>query len=273
MEKITINGEVYVRSASAHDRHVNNVLGKLGSTMRTALEKHEAYVAGGAVLSAFTNAEIHDLDIYFRSFEHMAAAFLEVTKDFETMYLSHTDKSITLTDRETKTIVQFIHFDVFPTAQSIFDCFDFTVCMAAIDIKSKTLVMHPDFLVDAASRTLHFNPGTRYPYVSLIRTRKYQERGYTIGNGHLLAIASACAQMPITSWEQAKEQLGGVYGHVLDLKVEDGEEFSTERLHQAITQIPDSLLPYTPNNDYDALAKELAEILPAAPSSTTESDS
>ena len=158
----------------------------------------------------------------------MTKAFVKITDDWENVYLGHTDKSIRIRDLETGATVQFIHFDYFDNLDEVFEAFDFTVCMAGIDLKDGTLHMSPDFLSDVTSRTLHFNRGTRFPYISLIRTKKYQEKGYKICKGSILAIANACAQWKISTWEQAKEQLGGVYGYEIDVTVGKDVQFSQD---------------------------------------------
>lgn len=252
---LTINGARYTRSDADYSQQIDRVCAMLGEEMYHVLTESEAIIAGGAILSAFTHQEINDIDVYFKSKESMARAFVRLTKKWDSVYLGHTDKSITLKDRDTNATVQFIYFDYFASAEAVFEAFDFTVCMAAIELGTLSFVSHQDFISDMASRTIHFNKGTRFPYVSLARTKKYQERGYTIGHGNLLAIAHACAQIPISSWEQAKHQLGGIYGDQIILAIEKDEAFSAERLHYLLTQVQE----YKPINhsDYEAIFKEL----------------
>lgn len=256
MDTVVVNGETYVKSSQKYERQVNTVCAMLGETFLLGLKEHNAIIAGGAVLSAFTNKEIHDIDVYFRSFEDMKACFFAVTNNFTEIYLSHTDKSITLCDKETKTLVQFIHFDYFDTPKQIFDCFDFTVCMGAIEVLTDSVVLHEDFLTDIATKTMRFNPGTRFPYISLLRTKKYREYGYSIGKGQSLAIATACSRLPINDWETAKDQLGGVYGHEIELQVEKETEFTDEAFYKILTDITETRI-FNPKGDYEALVKKL----------------
>lgn len=254
---IVINGVKYVKQDTEFETQIENTVDLLGFDMYQALTKAKAIIAGGAVLSNFTHQEVKDVDVYFRSKESMINAFIELTRDWNSIYLGHTDKSITLKDRESNMIIQFICFDFFENAEAVFDAFDFTVCMAAIELGDEPeLVMHPQFLSDVASRTLHFNANTKYPYISLVRTRKYKERGYKIGKGNLLSIAIACSNSPIKSWEEAKEQLGGVYGYVIDLEIDKNSEFSPEKLHEVVTRIKDQ--KFAPNfHDYEACIEAL----------------
>lgn len=253
--KLQINGATYVRSDADYQDQIDKVCSHLGDDMFEALTEADAIIAGGAILSAFTHQDINDIDVYFRDRESMMKAFVKVTRDWESIYLGHTDKSITLKDKGSETIVQFIYFDFFATPEDIFQAFDFTVCMAAIELGTLAFVAHKDFISDMASRTLHFNPGTKFPYISLIRTKKYQERGYKIGRGHLLAIANACARMPINNWHQAKYQLGGVYGDQIILQIDNDETFTTERLHTLLTELKDYV--HIDRSDYPVLFREL----------------
>jgi hypothetical protein len=257
---LEINGVKYVKQGADFDKQVTNVLSFLGRDMIDALTEAKAIIAGGAVLSNFTQQEVNDVDVYFRSKESMALAFIHLVENWDSVYLGHTDKSITLKDRDTGTKVQFIHFEYFEDAEAVFEAFDFTVCMAAIEMNDKDnyeLVMHPQFLSDVASRTLHFNDGTRFPYISALRMKKYADRGYKIGKGHTLAIAAACATIPIKNWEEAKYQLGGVYGYAIDLEMDKDTEFTPRALHDVLTRIRDDAFVYNPSN-FEALFQELA---------------
>lgn len=261
-DTIEINGEEYRKSSTVFDFSAQavTVINNVGTLMLEALEEAEAMIAGGAFVSAFTHQEIKDIDVYFRNKESMVKAFVKVTDDWENVYLGHTDKSITLRDSETGATIQFIHFDYFDSLQDVFDAFDFTVCMAGIDLKTQNVELDKRFISDISSRTLHFNRGTRFPYISLIRTRKYQEKGYKIGKGSILAIANACAQWKISTWEQAKEQLGGVYGDEIDVKVGDNVEFTQDALHELLTAIPEERSFEVNLSDYALLFKQLTGV-------------
>lgn len=259
MDKIEVNGITYYKNVSDYKRQIDKVISYLGDDMYNALKKARAFIAGGSVLSSFTNSDIHDIDVYFRDKESLVQAFLDVTVNWESIYLSHTDKSITLSDRDTGAIVQFIHFDYFKTPQDIFDCFDFTVCMACIDLSNDELMLDEEFISDMASRTLNFNIGTRYPYISLLRTKKYQEKGYKISRGQMLKIATTCSLTPIQNWDDAKSQLGGVYGDEIDAKLDSQTPFSIDRFIDILDGISDDIYPMK-HQDYEELFFNLTGI-------------
>lgn len=177
-----------------------------------------AYIAGGALTSVFTNAPINDVDVYFKSKQ----AFIEgcLTAYDEGMYcLCVSNRAVTFSDGGS--IVQLMYFDFFPTADDIWKSFDFTICMGAYDFDTKQFVFHEDFLKHNAQRFLKFNPGTRYPIASCLRALKYKDRGYTIGKGEFLKIVLASRTPEINSWADLKDQIGGQYGDDVALRNED----------------------------------------------------
>lgn len=210
-----------------------------------------AFIAGGALTSAFTNLPIKDTDIYFKSKEAFITA-VEDAYDSNMWCLAATDRAVTFASHER--IIQLMHFDFFETAEAIFDAFDFTVCMAAYDIDAARFVFHDDFMKHAAQRFLRFHSGTRYPFGSLIRVLKYQQRGYTIGKGDLLRIGLCCHEVPLQSWDDLARAIGGQYGEKakLDeslpfsmeaaLKIFDGSEIMIEAAAEEMPGSADELL-------------------------------
>lgn len=190
-----------------------------------------AFAAGGAVTSVFTGKPINDVDVYFKSREAFEYA---VAQAYENSWwcVATTKRAVTFVDGDN--IIQFMHFDFFPTAQAIFDAFDFTVVMGAFDFDSDEFTFHDDFLKHNSQRFLRFHPGTRYPLASAVRVLKYQDRGYTIGKGDILKIALASRKVKIDTWEELKDQIGGAYGEKVVLEGED-KEFSLDAAIAALT--------------------------------------
>lgn len=191
-----------------------------------------AFAAGGAVTSVFTNRDINDVDVYFKSreaFDYAVAAAYEEGG----WCVSSSKRAVTFNYNGGKPI-QFMHFDFFSTAQDIFAAFDFTVVMGALDFDTGEFVFHDDFLKHNSQRFLRFHPGTRFPLASATRVLKYQDRDYTIGKGDILKIALACRKVKIDSWEELKDQIGGAYGEKVVLGSED-KEFSLDAAIEALT--------------------------------------
>lgn len=192
----------------------------------------DAFAAGGAVTSVFTGKEINDIDVYFKSRE---AFEYQVATAYENGWwcVAASKRAVTFSDNGGVPI-QFMHFDFFPTAESIFAAFDFTVVMGAYDFDTQEFVFHDDFLKHNSQRFLRFHPGTRYPLASATRVLKYQDRGYTIGKGDILKIALAGRKVKIDTWEELKDQIGGAYGEKVILAGER-QEFSIDAAIEALT--------------------------------------
>lgn len=191
-----------------------------------------AFAAGGAVTSVFTNRDINDVDVYFKSRQDFDAAVASAY-DEGWWCVAATKRAVTFSDHGGAPI-QFMHFDFFPTAQDIFDAFDFTVVMGAYDFDTGEFVLHDQFMKHNSQRFLQFHPCTRYPLASATRVLKYQDRGYSIGKGDILKIALASRKVKIDTWEDLKDQIGGAYGEKVCLAGE-GQEFSLDAAIAALT--------------------------------------
>lgn len=210
-----------------------------------------AFVAGGALTSAFTGMPINDVDFYFKSKEDFMEAVAEAY-DNQLWCVAATDRAVTFVYKDN--VVQLMHFDFFPTAEAVFDAFDYTVVMAAYDIDNQSFVFHEDFFKHAAQRFLRFHSGTRYPYGSLMRVLKYQDRGYKIGKSDLLRIGLACQRVKLESWDDVAAAIGGQYGE--KAKIETDNEFSLEaaiELFKDAEVTSQVAAQEMPNNAYDLL--------------------
>lgn len=210
-----------------------------------------AFIAGGAVTSAFTSAKINDVDVYFKSRRAFETGVYQAYED-GLWCVAASKRAVTFADQGR--VVQMMHFDYFPTASDIFKAFDFTVCMGALDLDARVkkewdgvkyvtsgeehpesgFIFHPDFLKHNSQRFLKFNAGTRYPLASATRVLKYQQRGYTIGKGDMMKIALAVRGVRIESWDDLKDQIGGAYGDKVVLGNED-TPFTLEAAIEALT--------------------------------------
>lgn len=240
----------------------------------------DAFVAGGAVTSVFTNAKINDVDVYFKSRRAFETGVYQAYED-GLWCVAASKRAVTFADQGR--VVQMMHFDFFPTADAIFAAFDYTICMGALDLdagpKTKCtsmgilqsdtehpdsgFIFHPDFLKHNSQRFLKFNAGTRYPLASATRVLKYQQRGYTIGKGDMMKIALAVRGVRIESWEDLRDQIGGAYGDKVVLGNED-TPFTLEAAIDALTVEDTESEPWAqPANDNmpgnaDALLRHIA---------------
>jgi len=197
--------------------------------MEESLIDNDVIIAGGAITSLFTNREINDVDLYFRTWENLAD-FLYSLEGTGNIILSYTDKAVLI--KSEKILFQAVCFDIFPAIEDIFNKFDFTVCMGAYSVKESEFYFHPDFLKDNSQRNIRFNPGTAFPLMSLLRVDKYKNKGYGISKTEVLRIALTCMNLKINSYDEVKEQIGGMYGLNIDniIKHDNSEEFSIKNV-------------------------------------------
>lgn len=215
-----------------------------------------AFVAGGAITSVFTGQPINDVDFYFKTKEDFINAVGAAYED-SLWCLAASDRAITFGQRD-GAVIQFMLFDFFPEAKDIFDAFDFTVCMGAYDIDKEEFVFQEDFFKHAAQRHMSFHAGTRYPFGSLLRVLKYQDRGYKINRADMLRIGLAMQKIEIESWDDLAAAIGGQYGE--RALVDTNEEFSLDAAIALYANKPDVITSsYTredmPSNAYDVLKK------------------
>lgn len=191
-----------------------------------------AWIAGGALTSVYTGQPINDVDMYFKDRASFEQA-LQDAYDENLWCVAQTSRAVTFArDHQ---IIQLMHFRWFDSPEAIFDSFDFTCCMAAMDCRTKEIVMHSDFLKHASQRFLKFHAGTAFPYGTVARVLKYQKRGYTIGANEMLRIALKCSTVAIATWDDLKEQIGGQYGE--SIAVTTDAEFSTEAAIAAMSDM------------------------------------
>lgn len=225
------------------------------------------YIAGGALTATFTNRSIKDFDLYFKSKQAFKDA-IDYAYDHSFWCVAVSGRAITFV--KGKQIYQLMSFRFFETPESIFEAFDFTCCMGALDVDTSEFHLHSRFLIDASRRDLVFNPGTAFPLASAIRVLKYQQRGYTMQKREWLKLAMAISFKKIESWEELKDQVGGAYGDQIALDtskpfclanvLESLETSHTEsRFDTEVITIGDTTAevpkgPEVPGNADDALA-------------------
>jgi hypothetical protein len=214
----------------------NKLYAYLGEELVISLKQHKAYIAGGTVTSLFCNREINDVDVYFRN-EESICKFMSDIWHGGRYIVSHTKKATQLMYDDVN--LQAIHFQYFTSPEEIFSTFDFTVCMGIFDFSTEQFILHPEFLKHNSQRILKFNSDTAYPIVSLLRVQKYEKKGYAISKPEFIRIILTCMNMDINTYEELKEQLGGMYGINYDKLFEDvkEDEFNLEAAIDKIENI------------------------------------
>lgn len=175
-----------------------------------AAKNSEAYLAGGALTSLFTDSKINDFDFYFKD-GNKCADFIESIQG-SVVVLQVTKRSITLKENNIGRIIQCIIFEYFDNAYSIFDKFDFTINMCAFDFSQNTFYMDERFLTDLILRRLAINPNTLYPINTVFRIQKYKNRGYSISQEEILKLCILNSKQNIVTYGDLLDQISGIYG-------------------------------------------------------------
>ena len=199
----------------------------LGDVVYSRCKNYNAVLAGGAILSIFSNTEVNDFDFYFHTKEDAGNLYF----DFEGCgVFSYTEKSILLSHEDKK--INIITFDFFDSVQEIFNSFDFTVAMGAFDFKTETFIFDERFHRDIIGRKLFYSTTNQYPIGTLLRVQKYKDKGFKISSREMIKISLKVSQLNINSIEEAEKHLQGMYGIKLKEIWEEQNlgEFSIEKL-------------------------------------------
>lgn len=91
----------------------------------------------------------------------------------------------------------------------IHESYDFAHCMNYWESCTGHLTLRPDSLEALLSRTLTYK-GSQYPLCSIIRSRKFVQRGWRINAGQYVKMAMQLNDLELTNFDVLEEQLTGV---------------------------------------------------------------
>ena len=200
------------------------------------LKAHKCMLAGGALTSILTKKEINDFDIYFKDRDSFILSLMDVRniKDslpledfpdsvdmysqhldaYDFHYVCHTEKSVTFKPKYSEELYQFIHQNFYKDVSEVFNDFDFTINMIGYDFELDEITVHPEAMLHLSQRILVTNSGTKYPLISILRTNKYQERGYTVSKKEMIKLLLAVNKLEFNSYEDVGKHIGGLYGQL-----------------------------------------------------------
>lgn len=255
------------------------------------------FIAGGSILSIVTETDINDFDIYPKSQLDFENILMDLLEKEDCYIINISEKAVTLKSKKHKDYLnneytfQVMFFNYYNTPEEIFHSFDFTVCMAAFDFDNLEYHFHSNFYQDIASKTLRYNENALFPLSSLLRVKKYSEKGYELGKtcNIKLAVSLMNRGLPET-WKELEEEIGGLYGSkpsIEDKNIKFSYEnivnfldtINPERLNQESknTQIYEflsnnynSVLEYFKINEYECVLVEKEKLKETVPKSFIE---
>lgn len=224
------------------------------------LKAHKAMLVGGAITSILTKKEVNDFDIYFKDRDSFMLSLLDIRglkenlpldeypedveinfqylDQYEFQYVCHTEKSVTFRLKCSETLFQLIHQNFYKDANEVFNDFDFTVNMVGYDFELDEVVVHPEAMLHLSQRILVTNSGTKYPLISVLRTNKYQERGYAISKKEMVKLLLAVSKLEFNSYEDVGKHIGGLYGTLNITEVFDTtKEFSIDEVISQLSEL------------------------------------
>lgn len=202
------------------------------------------YIAGGSILSIVTEKEINDFDIYPKSKKDFENILVDLIEKESCYIINISERAVTLKSRKHKNYLneehtaQVVFFNFYNNPEELFENFDFTVCMAAFDCDSLEYHFHPNFYQDVASKTLRFNENALFPINSLLRVKKYSEKGYELGKICTIKLAFSLMNKGLPkSWKEMEDEVGGLYGNkIINFDI-DNIDFSYDNLIKFLDEI------------------------------------
>lgn len=123
----------------------------------------------------------------------------------------------------------------------IHSSYDFAHCMNYWESGTSTLTLRQEALESLLSKALVYK-GSRYPLCSIIRSRKFIERGWRINAGQYLKMAMQVSRLDMTNHAVLEEQLTGVdvayFAEVIEkIKAKDPEKVDAAYLTEIIDRM------------------------------------
>lgn len=215
---------IVTRDVKYYAKQINKLYLSLPYGLYDLLRKYNGVIAGGAVLSVFSGDTISDFDVYFHNDTDMKSFTEKLSKRKDCKTLVETDNAITyeVDDKVVQVVTKLLEDgNTVLTTEEIVKNFDFTCCMAAVDYGTLTVVHYEHVLEDVALRRLVINPNGKYPVCTLVRTIKYQEKGYTFAPSEAVKLALMLCNLQMNSYADLKEQLQGIDTQIFEELTDD----------------------------------------------------
>ena len=181
-------------------------------TIKKRLGELGCMLSGGAINSIITGMRVNDLDFYIKDASKIAEATAFLADHFKEIPYKSTN-AITFKRKSSKgpkkwtaqLITRFAG-----TCEEILDTFDFTITQGVYDFSTGQFVFGARFLQDISARKLVYLGKSRFPICAMYRTKKYQERGYTVPGSTIMHIALSIVRLDIKTYRDLKDQLMGI---------------------------------------------------------------
>ena len=233
---------------------INKIQKMIPHNLYIELKKLNTMIAGGAITSLYTGKKINDFDLYFKN-EDDAIKAEKLLKENGYSLMSKTNNALTFENHNILEGMNPLMFQIiigknlfFDNPKDLIASFDFTINMAAFDLKAGELIIGDKFEEDNLKRKLIYNNKSKYPIVSLQRAIKYINRGYSLSPVEQVNIALHINSLLINNLMDLKIQLQGIDTAVFspiikDLIDNNNEEYDYDTFKEKLDKKDD-------NNEY-----------------------
>jgi len=176
--------------------------------LKTHLEGHAGFIAGGCFKNIFEKNKIKDIDMFFKSQEHFDAAvrFFTDNSEYESVY--ETNSVMAFRHHDSELIVECVK-SRFGDVPTILNMFDFTVTKFALvsdsakptgleilldDVEppeSHSAIYHPKFFEHLVLRRAVIDDNLLLPFSTFNRALRYAKYGYTLCKDSRLKLIDA----------------------------------------------------------------------------------
>lgn len=183
-----------INISSSTNIRFDNLLKAFKPTLDLLDELEIRYIiAGGCIRDYFTGTKISDIDIFTTNKEQALKILDKFSELNATIILNN--------DQVTKLVYNGVEYDIiklhFPDTETLIKDFDFTVCQFAID-HTHTFYYTEEAFVDLTKRQLMVYD-LHYPEASMLRVRKYLDKGFKICHEELTKIIFSIQNKAIKS--------------------------------------------------------------------------
>lgn len=201
------------------------------------LAANNIVLIGGAITSLLNNKPVNDYDLYICNnltivqLKQKIQQYNEQTNESNLIFVYESKNSISykILDNRLSTYVK-IQFITLPhlmnkTIEEIFNSIDFSICKCAYNFSTQTFIFDDEFLQSYKTKHITFNSNTLYPISSLLRVKKYENKGYSFTTHEMLKICFAINNLKINTYKDIVFHLTAVstsyYSDFLELLLTD----------------------------------------------------
>lgn len=207
--------------------------------------RRDTIVTGGCIASMLLGEEIHDVDLYFRTYETAVAVAQHYVAEWKKPHIKVEELLDLRGQKRVRVVVKsegiaspgarkakpgsfapiFLSSNAITLAgypyplqivlrfwgepDAIHDTYDFVHCTNYWEMATGKLVLRPEAMEALLSRTLVYR-GSLYPVCSIMRLRKFIRRGWRINAGQILKILLQVSGLNLRDRKVLEDQLTGV---------------------------------------------------------------